>query len=166
MHANMSSRPFQLLTTLDWNEWVWNEFQDPSPDKSKLFCSHLVGDLVLLVKILGHGVLIMCINLWLGFYNDGLWVAGNFSPHTILGLVWDTGQTESSFQLGECQAARVNSFPLVWRTTPCPLPHKSSGPQVFTLLLESKMAVHWCHGPLEEKKGRPSYSQSRPRVIL
>lgn len=131
MHANMSSRPFQLLTTLDWNEWVWTEFQASCPDKSKQFCSHLVGDLVLLVKILGHGVLIICINLWLGFYNYGLWVVGNFSPHTILGLVWDTGQTESSFQLGECQAAWVNSFPLVWKMTPCPLPHKSSGPQVL-----------------------------------
>lgn len=34
-------------------------------------------------------------------------------------------------QLWECQTAGVNSFPLVWGMAPCPLPHKSSGPQVF-----------------------------------
>lgn len=53
------------------------------------------------------------------------------SHHTLFWDWADTVQTESSFQLGECQAAWVNSFPLVWGMTPCPLPHKSSGPQVL-----------------------------------
>lgn len=42
-------------------------------------------------------------------------------------------QTESSSQLWECQTAWVHSFPLVWGMTPCPLPHKSSGPHVFNV---------------------------------
>ena len=39
---------------------------------------------------------------------------------------------------------------------------RSTGP----LLFESKMAIHWCHGPLEETKGKPGFPWSRSCVIL
>lgn len=113
MCANISSRPFQLLATENLSvHWARTE-QNPNT-----FCSFLTGDLVLVTKIWGHDL--NCL---------GRTMVCRWQETSNYTLFWE--QTELSSQLWECQTAGVNSFPLVWGTAPCPLPHKSSGPQVF-----------------------------------
>lgn len=118
---NMSRRSFQLRTTPDLNVgWVWTK------SKTGLLPS-------------GRCVWSKCKNMVLTMCVTGencRW--RETSDHK---LFWDQSKTQSRLSIwGECQAAWVNSSPLVWGVTPCPLTHKSLGPQVL-----------YCWSP----KGRP-----------
>lgn len=163
----MSSRPFQLLTTLDWNVGrVWGEFQPSSPAKSKTVMQpsgwwprafgRNISDMVLIACF--NPSLVRSLELWsvsggkrltTHYFGIGL-------RHCADRVIFPVGGM--SGRSGEFLSPSLENDPLPF----VPQIIRSTGPS----LLESKMAIHRRHGQLEGTKGRPSFCRSRSCEIL